>query len=173
MEDRFELTLLDRREDIDPRFARLPVFLPEVTLGVLLLIPRLIVPPRRPVAGLVPALPMFGGYARLCGASGGGGSLRLPFASSLNHIRNAVRRLARLRLLLILTVFSPIVDNAPMEFPGELAGVGGGDPRACVRTQGEPIVAEAGIEAEGRGGVPGSSFRGFRGGDLSNLLELA
>lgn len=170
MEERFELTLLDRREETEPRLARFAAFLPAVTFGRPPLVRRFTEPRPRPVTGLVVPLE---GYARLCGASAGGGSFLLPLASSLNHMRNVVKRLARFRLFGSFE-FSPIVGRAPVEPPGELTGVGGGECCAFARTQGEPTCADIGIE-ESRlwGGVLGSVLIGFNGGDFAPRLEPA
>ena len=140
IDDLLEFTLLDRRDDTDPRLARLADFLPAVTFGRPLLIRRFTVPLPRPVTGLLPGLLTFCGYARLCDANAGGGSLRLPFVSSLNHMRKALSRLARLRLLVGLVDggFSPMVGKAPREPGGELAGVGGGDCLMFASNHGEP-----------------------------------
>ena len=65
-DDRFELTLLERREETEPRFALFAVFRVVGGLGCDPLVRRFMLPRPRPVAGLLLGPPKLGdGYDKL------------------------------------------------------------------------------------------------------------
>ena len=132
-DDRRELTLLDRREETDARLARLAAVLLRPAA-----LPR---PAERPLMvprclceiGLEPALPrdVVGCRPRL------GSSFRFPLGSSLNHLWNAERRLARLRCPAPTLFREGIVGSEVSVSAGEPVSAGG-DCLPPARIQGEP-----------------------------------
>lgn len=130
-EERRELTLLERREDMDARLARGPVFLPDATLPRVALCRRLTEARARGETGL--ALGLADAGRSTCGTTAS--SLRFPFVSSLNHILNVDNKLPRLRCLLPA---AEIFGSALSVSPGDSARELGGDCCAFAITQGEP-----------------------------------
>jgi hypothetical protein len=172
-EDRRELTLLDRREDMEGRLARWPEevvttlrFPPVANLLLLELLPRrLAVPPEPPPPTLRPLYPVWG----VIGIRGLASALRFPFRSlSMNQSRNDVKILARLRLA--LEALGVEVDGetpappAPMTVsrlgalcecsisPRALTAATDAPSRGSANTQGEPIVVFGPVPCPSLGG---------------------
>lgn len=178
--DRRELTLLDRREDTEALFGRvLGPLQPPRRLNVPLRAPPVPPPPALGEADTPPTAEEELGEAMLIGA--GTAAFRLPFRSSLNHMRKVVRMLLRFRIgpPVSLVCWSLAMPKS-FEFPGELAGVGAAanvDERET-GTQGDALGRPVGIVCSFSGvagGMSGGggvwlSFTGRKGGDLVSLF---